>query len=68
MQKICHVERFICTETPVEADGIQTFFFSRCREQQNDKQNNNLGATPSRQSIPNPEPNGWYSFLFTVWG
>ena len=27
MQKICHGERFICTETPEEADGIPKTLF-----------------------------------------
>ena len=55
MQKICHVERFICTETPVEADGIpKTFFLSRRREQQNNKQNNNVGGNPFSPKYSTP--------------
>jgi hypothetical protein len=66
MQKICHVERFICTETPVEADGIQTFFLfemSRTTKRQAKQQ---LGGNPFSPKYSTPTNGRRYSILFTV--
>ena len=63
MQKICHVERFICTETPVEADGIQTFFLfemSRTTKRQAKQQ---LGGNPFSPKYSEPRTK-WVVQLF----
>ncbi len=59
MQKICHGERFICTETPVEADGIPSFFLfeaSRTKQQQAKQQ---LGGNPFSPKYSTLDPDQW---------